>query len=94
MLWPLNEERNGLRPPVLIRDGLCEFGTPPGESWWCIDHPSAMTVQLADGGWHNLLGYRIVEKADLVELRAPAPQRGAYLEEVISAGKPIPSWNF
>jgi len=93
-LWPLNEARNGLKPPLLIRDGLVELGPPPNGTWWGIDHPSAMTVHLGDGRWHNVIGYRLYEKAEMTDFVAPTEHTGAYLEEVISAGKPIPLWNF
>src|SRR5262249_46325994 len=58
VLWPLNEARNGLEPPLVIRDGPGEFGPPPSKTWWGIDHPSSMTVHLGDGRWHNVIGYR------------------------------------
>ena len=60
---------------------------------WRVDHPSAATLQLADGRWHNVMGYRIHEDVESPEL-TPPPQTGAYLEEVISSGEPIPTWNF
>jgi len=93
-LWPLNEARNGLKPPLLIRDGLVELGPPPNGTWWGIDHPSAMTVHLGDGQWHNVIGFRLYEKAEMTDFVAPTAHTGAYLEEVISAGSPIPVWNF
>ena len=60
---------------------------------WRVDHPSGAVVQLADGAWHNVLGYRIHED---VESRStePPPQTGAYLEEVRSAGPPAAAWKF
>jgi len=51
VLWPLNEARDGLEPPLVIRDGPCEFVPPTAHT-------------------------------------------GAYLEEVISTGAPIPAWTF
>ena len=93
-LWPLNGERTGLGTPIVARDCRADFGYPPGGSDWRIDHPSAMTVQLADGEWHNVLGCRVLETAELTRASDPTPQTGAYLEEVTSAGKAIPIWNF
>ncbi len=94
MLWPLNDKRDALEIPVMVRDCLAEFGPPPHGTLWSADHPSAMTVQLGDGAWHNLLGYRAFEKEENTEFTAATQYTGAYLEEVISTGKPIPTWNF
>ena len=92
-LWPLTEDRSGLEAPILGRHCKADFGPAPSGSMWRVDHPSAATVQLADGNWHNMMGYRIHDDVESHDLEAP-PQTGAYLEEVVSAGKPIPTWNF
>ena len=94
MAWPLNQARNALEIPIYLRDGLAEFGPPPHGSVWTIDHPSAQTVQLDDGRWHNLIGYRIIEKEENAAFVGPTSHTGSYVEEVFSAGKPIPIWNF
>ena len=91
-LWPLNAERTGLEAPLVARSCQAEFGPPPGDSAWRADHPSGATVQLADGKWHHVLGYRIVEVAELTHASDPTPQTGAYLEEVITDGRAIPLW--
>lgn len=93
-IWPLDEDRTGLETPIVARDCRGEWGPPPGGSTWRIDHPSSMTVQLADGKWHNLLGIRVLEYGELTHMMGPTPQTGAYLEEVISAGQAIPVWGF
>ncbi len=92
-LWPLNRERNALEPPVIARDCDAEFGPPPGGSMWRVDHPSSANVQLADGEWHHVLGYRIHEDVESREAQPPA-QTGTYLEEVITPAKAIPRWRF
>jgi hypothetical protein len=54
-----------------------------------------MTVQLADGAWHNVLGYRLGTRGEMTNYGSdPAQQTGAYIQEVISAGRAIPTWNF
>lgn len=93
-LWPLNADRTGLELPIIARDCHREFGPPPGGSTWNADHPSAATVRLGDGAWHDILGYRVVERGEITYGMDPAPQTGAYLEEVDSAGGTIPAWNF
>jgi hypothetical protein len=75
------------------RDCDAEFGPPPGGSMWRVDHPSGAVVQLADGAWHNVLGYRIHEDVESRSSEPPA-QTGAYLEEVRSAGAPVAAWRF
>ncbi len=93
-IWPLNEDRTGLVTPIVARDCRGEWGPPPGGTTWRIDHPSAMTVQLSDGRWHNILGTRVLEFGEITHAMDPTPRTGAYLEEVISAGEPIPIWKF
>lgn len=92
-LWPLTEDRSGLQAPILGRHCKADFGPAPSGSMWRADHPVAATVRLADGKWHNIMGYRIHDDVESHDLEAP-PQTGAYLEEVVSAGEPIPTWNF
>ncbi len=92
-LWPLSDDRGGLEAPILGRHCKAEFGPAPSGSMWRADHPSSTTVQLGDGNWHNVMGYRIHDDVESHELPSP-PQTGAYLEEVISAGEPIPTWKF
>ena len=92
-LWPLTEDRTGLEAPLLGRHCKADFGPAPSGSMWRADHPVAATVRLADGKWHNIMGYRIHDDVESHDLEAP-PQTGAYLEEVVSAGEPIPSWKF
>ena len=41
---------------------------------WRVDHPSSTNIQLADGKWHNVLGYRIHED---VEAHAVIPAQTA-----------------
>jgi hypothetical protein len=95
-LWPLKEDRSGLAEPISVRDCRAEFGPPTGGSnWtWRADHPSAMTVRLADGKWHTLLGVRVQDYREIKEAMAPTPHTGMYVHEVISTGPPHAIWNF
>jgi hypothetical protein len=100
-LWPLNATRTGLENPILVRDAIAEFGPPPPSSnperpeTWMLDHPTAATVQLADGRWHNLLAYR-VKHSPLWAAAATVPsvRTGCYIEEVLSTAPALPAWNF
>jgi len=94
MLWPLNEARDAVGIPVMIRDCLAEFGPPPHRTVWSADHAVGTIVQLADGKWHDLIGYRAYEKEENTEYTAKTEHTGAYVEEVIATGEPIPEWNF
>ena len=93
-LWPLDVKRARLKPPHVIRDGQADFGPPPGGITWTIDHPIAANLHLSDGRWHTVLAYRVVDRAETARGFAPPPETGAYLEEVHSAGDPIPAWRF
>ena len=92
--WPLNEDRSGLLAPILARNLREEFGPPPGGTGWRVDHPVAVTLRLADGGWHNVIALRILEYGELSHMQMPTSHTGAYLEEVKSAGEPVAIWNF
>jgi hypothetical protein len=83
-LWPLNRDRTGLLQPLLVRDARSDFGPPPGGSTWSIDHPVGATIQLRDGAWRHLLGYRVLEYGEFVFQLGPTPHTGAHLDEVVS----------
>jgi hypothetical protein len=93
-IWPLNESRSGLEGRITARDARIEFGPAPSGSWWRIDHPNSAVVRMADGEWHGVLSYRIVDNGEVEGDARPAPQTGCYVEEVFSAGPPVPPWHF
>ncbi len=93
-LWPLNENRTDFEKILIARDCRAEFGFAPSGSWWRVDHPRSAVVQLADGAWHNVLIYQIVDNLEIEGDAAMAPQTGHYVEEVFSRGEAIPAWNF
>ncbi len=92
--WPLNESRTDFEECRIARDAPAEFGPAPSGSWWRIDHPNSAIVRLADGAWHSLLAYRIVDNGEVEGDADPPPQTGCYVEEVLSSGEAIPTWNF
>jgi hypothetical protein len=53
-----------------------------------------MVLQLADGNWHNVVGYRVLERAEATHAIKASAHSGAFIEEVISAGSAMPAWNF
>lgn len=93
-LWPLSEDRRRLLDPLVVRDGPVDFGPPPHGTVWRMDHPSGATVRLHDGQWHHVLGYRVLEDAEMRTGAGPTPVTGLYLEELFSAGTPHSAWNF
>ena len=93
VLWPLNKDRTGFEEPVVVRDALKQFGPTPSGKVWFMDHSNAAVVRLADGHWHNLLVYRIMDRGEHSG-RPPAAQSGLYVETVMSSGPEIPAWNF
>ena len=93
-LWPVNTRRDALEVPLVARWCHLEFGPPRYGRVWESDHPSAKTVRLADGEWHNVLGYRILQRAEKEYGAPPSPNTGAYLEEVLSRGPSVPVWDF
>ncbi len=93
-LWSLNEARDGFDAQFIARDPRSEFGLPPHGTVWAVDHPTSSPVRLADGQWHALMGYRMLEWKENTHFIPPSPQTGSYLDEVVSFGPPAPLWNF
>ena len=93
VLWPFSRDRTGFEKPVTVRDALQQFGRPPSKIVWFMDHANAGVVRLADGRWHDLLVYRILDRGEHGG-QAPPPQTGLYVEEVLSTGRAIPAWRF
>jgi hypothetical protein len=91
-LWPLDAARSSLQDPLVIRDCTDEFGKRPEGCHWFCDHPSAATLQLADGKWHHVLAYRLLGFGTGASGEAATPHTGCYFEEVASAGPAIPAW--
>ena len=102
VLWPLNGARNGLEPPLTIRDCIAEFGETPSPAGggevierWMADHPNGMTVRLNDGRWHHLLSYRVCHGPRYEPSgTTPSPHSGSYIEEVVTRGPAYPVWRF
>jgi hypothetical protein len=99
-IWPLDALRSGLEEPIVVRDAPAEFGPAPDKrgpydppyGGWCVDHASGAVVRLADGKWHSILGYRVLDYDEMRGAYAQ-PQAGCYVEEVITRGPPNPAWN-
>jgi hypothetical protein len=94
VLWPLSKDRTRLEAPTVILDTRKEFGPPPGGSTWHADHPSSMVLQLADGKWHNIVGYRVLERAEATHAISASSHSGAFIEEIVSDGPARAAWNF
>ena len=93
-MWPLNADRTELGELYIARDARGQFGPAPSGSWWRVDHPISSVLQLADGEWHGVLTYHIVDNGEVEGFGSPTPQTGGYIEEILSKGKAIPIWAF
>ncbi|MBL9215003.1 MAG: hypothetical protein JNG83_05965 [Opitutaceae bacterium] len=93
-LWSLNADRDGFDAQFIARDPRTEFGLPPHGTVWAIDHPTSSPVRLADGQWHALMGYRLLEWKENTHLIPPSPHTGSYVDEIVSFGEPAPLWHF
>ena len=93
-LWPLNADRTELGELYIARDARGQFGPAPSGSWWRVDHPVSSVLRLADGKWHGVLTYHIVDNGEVEGFGSLTPQTGCYVEEILSKGKAIPIWNF
>jgi hypothetical protein len=86
---PLKADRGGLERPITIRNGRGEFGRAPSGRAWKVDHGIGGVVRLADGRWHGILTYRVLDESE--NAGKPATRfTGMYLEEVLSRGEPRP----
>jgi hypothetical protein len=94
LLWPLSQDRRHLLEPLLARDCSADFGRPPYGSIWRVDHPIGLNVRLADGHWHHILTYRVLEQNECVGGAPSTPHTGTYVEEVLTTGPALPEWKF
>ncbi len=88
-LWPLSHGRNRVLTPSTVRDCKAEFGEPRYKLWR-VDHPIGTNVRLADGLWHHVLCYRIMEEHGA----PPTETTGLYMEEVFTGRTMDPPWKF
>jgi hypothetical protein len=92
---PLSAGRDKLAEEIEVLDCRAKFGPPQGSNWsWRADHPSGMTVRLADGKWHHLLGVRVQDYREIKEAMPPTSRTGMYVYEILSSGPVRPLWNF
>lgn len=93
-MWPLSGDRTRLLDPIVFRDGPAEFGIPPSGSIWAIDHPLSTTARLADGKWHHLVSYRLLDLAEILEHAPQTPLTGSYIDEIKLHEPCTPRWLF
>lgn len=94
LLWPLSTDRTQLLVPVLARDCNSDFGVPPFGSIWRADHPVGMTIRLADGQWHHILPYRVLEQSECTSDAPVTAYTGTYVDEVLTQEPVQPEWCF
>lgn len=90
LLWPLSKDRRRLLEPIVARDCNADFGRPPHRSFWWADHPVGNTVRLADGRWHYLLTYRVLEQNENLKGKRATPHTGTYVEELFAIAPASP----
>lgn len=87
---PLKADRSGLERPISVRNGSAEFGPAPSGQGWKVDHGTGGVVRLADGRWHDVLTYRVLDQGEN-QGRSATPHTGLYVEEVSSQADPRPA---
>lgn len=92
LLHPLKEDLSDLEAPLTIQEGR-DFGPPPHGSFWRIDLPVGMTLQLK-GEIRHLIFYRVLEHQECNHNAMPTDHTGCYAAEVRSTGPVLPLWNF
>ncbi|MFH1006835.1 MAG: sialidase family protein [Candidatus Latescibacterota bacterium] len=94
LLWSLAPDRRSLLDPIVARDCPREFGPAPNGSIWRADHPVGLTVRLADGQWHHMLCYRVLDREECVGDAMLTPHTGTFVEEIQSDGEHAGIWQF
>jgi hypothetical protein len=95
-LWQLSEGAAELKPAQIIRDAEADFGMAPVGYQWYVDHPASAIVRLADGFWHGLIAYRVMQypaAGDPVG-ETPNAHTGCYVEEMPAVEPATPPWRF
>lgn len=95
-LWQLADGTPELKPAQIIRDAWADFGPPPPDTVWDMDHPSSGLVRLADGKWHGLVTYRLMAFSIYGDKRGETitPHTGCYVEEMPAVEPASPPWRF
>lgn len=93
-MWPLSDDRKRLLEPVVLRDGPSDFGIAPSDMHWAIDHPMSTTLRLADGKWHHVISYRLLDAAEILEHAPQTPVTGSYVDEIALEPDVNPLWRF
>lgn len=96
VLWQVADTAGELKPAQVLRDGWDDFGPPPPETMWDVDHPTSGIVRLADGRWHSLITYRVMAfswRGDAAG-ETVTPHTGCYVEETPLTDPATPPWRF
>jgi hypothetical protein len=100
-LWPLSPDRTHVQPPLCLLDADSQLGPPRPlhthsntSNYWYLDHPLAGAFRLADGNWHNLLGFRVTDGATNSGGAPAAPESGLYMMELPGSQTATSPWNF
>ncbi|MFH1006834.1 MAG: sialidase family protein [Candidatus Latescibacterota bacterium] len=94
LLWPLAPDRTSLLDPIVARDCVEDFGLALPGSIWIADHPVGLTVRLADGQWHHVFCYRVLDRDEVAQDAPTTPCTGTYVEEIQSDGESGGLWEF
>ncbi|NMA42151.1 MAG: hypothetical protein GX946_02075 [Oligosphaeraceae bacterium] len=94
LVWPIKQDFSGLEEPICACDAPVEFGEPPNQSFWRVDHPIGLPVRLKDGKWHSILCFRTLEHLECDSNALPTPFTGSYVREIFSTGNDFPLWIF
>jgi hypothetical protein len=86
---PLDAARDGLLSPILARNASADFGPAPSGHGWKVDHGIGAVARLADGQWHGIATYRVLDQGENSGHSA-TPYTGLYVEEAFSVGDPRP----
>jgi len=94
-IWPVRDDCLNTENPLIHRCASFEWGPPPSDRGWNVDHLIPNQVHLADGKWHTLITYRGMDRAESSRGSQPTEHTGLYIDEVLSAGPVgLPPWNF
>jgi hypothetical protein len=95
-MWQVADSAAELNPAQVIRDAWQDFGPPPPETMWDVDHATSAVVRLADGQWHGLLTYRVIAfsvRGDAAG-ETVTPHTGCYVEQMPAVAAVSPPWRF
>jgi hypothetical protein len=84
--WEISKDHKSLKSPYFAHCARTEFGMPPSDKGWRIDHPISKVINLKDGK-HNILATRVMAVGETISTMTPSEFTGCHIMEILDNEK-------